>query len=108
RDLRKTHPLSREEEGRLATRIRKGDLEARNRLVTANLRFAVDVAKRYQGRGVPLEDLISVANLGLIEAAKRFDGVSVCVLLLMRSGGYAGIFSKRWAKRAILSICPAM
>jgi RNA polymerase primary sigma factor len=76
RDVRKTHPLSREEERRLASQIRRGDLKARNQLVTANLRFALDVAKRYQGRGLPLEDLISAANLGLLEAAKRFDGVN--------------------------------
>jgi len=75
-DVQKTHPLTREAERQLALRIRKGDLAARNKLVTANLRFALDVAKRYQGRGLPLEDLISSANLGLLEAAKRFDGVN--------------------------------
>lgn len=73
-DVRKTHPLSREEEQKLSTRIKNGNLKARNQLVTANLRFALDVAKRYQGRGLPLDDLISAANFGLIEAAKRFDG----------------------------------
>jgi RNA polymerase primary sigma factor len=73
-DVRKTQPLSREEEQKLSERIKKGNMRARNQLVTANLRFALDVAKRYQGRGLPLEDLISSANLGLIEAAKRFDG----------------------------------
>ena len=76
RDVQKTHPLTREAERRLASRIKKGDVNARNELVTANLRFALDVAKRYQGRGVPLGDLISSANLGLLEAAKRFDGVN--------------------------------
>ncbi|MBT3604515.1 MAG: RNA polymerase sigma factor RpoD/SigA [Candidatus Latescibacteria bacterium] len=74
KDVRKTHPLTREEEQKLSERIKKGNLRARNQLVTANLRFALDVAKRYQGRGLPLEDLISSANLGLLEAAKRFDG----------------------------------
>ncbi len=73
-DVRKTHPLSREEEKMLSARIKNGNLKARNQLVTANLRFALDVAKRYQGRGLPLDDLISAANFGLIEAAKRFDG----------------------------------
>jgi len=73
-DVRKTHPLSREEEKTLSARIKNGNLKARNQLVTANLRFALDVAKRYQGRGLPLDDLISAANFGLIEAAKRFDG----------------------------------
>jgi RNA polymerase primary sigma factor len=73
-DVRKTHPLSREEEQMLSARIKNGNLKARNQLVTANLRFALDVAKRYQGRGLPLDDLVSAANFGLIEAAKRFDG----------------------------------
>lgn len=73
-DVRKTHPLSREEEQKLSERIKKGNVRARNQLVTANLRFALDVAKRYQGRGTPLADLISAANFGLLEAAKRFDG----------------------------------
>lgn len=73
-DVRKTHPLSREEEKTLSERIQKGSVRARNELVTANLRFALDVAKRYQGRGLPLDDLISAANIGLLEAAKRFDG----------------------------------
>ncbi len=76
REVQRTHPLSREEEQRLASRIQKGDIEARNRLVTANLRFALDVARRYQGRGLPLDDLIGAANMGLVEAARRFNGLS--------------------------------
>ena len=76
KEIQRTHPLSRPEERQLASRIQKGDLEARNRLVSANLRFALDMARRYQGRGLPLEDLISMANIGLLEAAKRFDGLS--------------------------------
>jgi RNA polymerase primary sigma factor len=57
----------------LARRIKRGDEEARNRLVEANLRFVVSVAKEYQNRGVPLADLISAGNMGLITAAERFD-----------------------------------
>ena len=76
REVRRTHPLSREEERRLASRIRKGDIEARNRLATANLRFALNVARRYEGRGLPLDELICAANMGLLEAANRFDGQS--------------------------------
>ena len=66
-------PLSGSDEIDLARRIKAGDESARNRLVEANLRFVVSVAKDYQNRGVPLPDLISAGNMGLITAAERFD-----------------------------------
>lgn len=65
--------ISAEEEKELARRIKKGDQEALQKLTRANLRFVVSVAKQYQNQGLPLNDLISEGNLGLIEAAKRFD-----------------------------------
>jgi RNA polymerase primary sigma factor len=65
--------LSREVEAALARRSRDGDAEALDALVRGNLRFVVSVAKRYQGRGVSLLDLISEGNLGLIRAAQSFD-----------------------------------
>lgn len=57
----------------LARRLEGGDPDARQRLVSANLRLVVAIAKRYQGRGVLLEDLIQEGNLGLIRAVERFD-----------------------------------
>ncbi|MEW6755575.1 MAG: RNA polymerase sigma factor RpoD/SigA [Candidatus Latescibacterota bacterium] len=72
-EIAHSKPLSGAEEVVLARRIKEGDEEARNRLVEANLRFVVSVAKEYQNRGVPLADLISAGNMGLITAAERFD-----------------------------------
>jgi RNA polymerase primary sigma factor len=73
RDLADSHPLPIEEEVQLAGRIRQGDMEARDRLVEANLRFVVRVAIEYQNRELSLPDLISAGNIGLITAAERFD-----------------------------------
>jgi RNA polymerase primary sigma factor len=66
--------LSAKEEIRIAERIQLGDDEALAELVQANLRFVVSVAKQYQNLGLPLSDLINEGNLGLMVAAKRFDG----------------------------------
>jgi RNA polymerase primary sigma factor len=69
-----TTPLSSQREVELSARIQQGDLEARDELVRANLRFVIDIAAQYEGRGLSLAERISAGNLGLITAAERFDG----------------------------------
>lgn len=73
RDISVFPLISREEEVRLAQRIRADDQEALDTLVRSNLRFVVSVAKKYQNQGVNLSDLINEGNLGLIRAAHKFD-----------------------------------
>ncbi len=65
--------LTREEEQALGRRIRAGDEQAKARLVEANLRLVVQVARRYLNRGLPLPDLIEEGNLGLLRAAEKFE-----------------------------------
>ena len=72
-EIKKAPLLDRDEETALANEAKAGSVKARRRLVECNLRFAVQVAKQYQGMGLELEDLIQVANLGLFEAVERFD-----------------------------------
>ncbi len=72
-DIRRERLLDAEAEAELARRSRAGDEAARVRLVSANLRFVVSVARGYRGRGVPLADLVNEGNLGLVRAADRFD-----------------------------------
>ena len=72
-EIKKAPLLDKYTETAMAEKALAGDKEAQNILVESNLRFAVQVAKQYQGMGLELEDLIGFANLGLFEAAKRFD-----------------------------------
>jgi len=73
-DISTSEPLTREREVELAARIGRGDQAAREELVQANLRFVVDVARRYRERGLSMSELVSAGNLGLMKAADRFDG----------------------------------
>ncbi len=72
-DISKFSIISAEEEVELTIRIREGDQNALEKLVVANLRFVVSVAKQYQNQGLPLLDLINEGNLGLVKAATKFD-----------------------------------
>ncbi|MCE1189057.1 MAG: sigma-70 family RNA polymerase sigma factor [Ignavibacteria bacterium] len=72
-EIGKVSLLTPDDEIELARKIKAGDQGAKERLVKANLRFVVSVAKQYQNQGLPLGDLINEGNLGLIKAAERFD-----------------------------------
>lgn len=73
KEIGKLQPLSSETEAKVAARIHKGDQEAVDILVKANLRFVVSVARNYQNQGMSLCDLINEGNIGLVRAAQKFD-----------------------------------
>ncbi len=97
KEINKIPLLTREEETDYATRAENGDEIAKHKLVQANLRFVVNVAKKYQNQGLPLSDLISEGNIGLMNAIERFDV----------SKGYHFIsYAVWWIRQAILkAIC---
>jgi RNA polymerase primary sigma factor len=72
-DIGKIDLITAEEEVTLTRRIKRGDIQALEKLTKANLRFVVSVSKQYQNQGLSLSDLINEGNLGLIKAAERFD-----------------------------------
>jgi RNA polymerase primary sigma factor len=86
--------LSREEEERTARAAMNGNKAAREKLVNSNLRFVVNVAKKYQGLGMPLEDLIAEGNIGLVSAADRFDVDKNCRFIS---------YAVWWIRQSILS-----
>ena len=97
KDINKVSLLSRDEETDLALKAKAGDKAAKDRIVNANLRFVVNVAKKYQNHGLDLPDLISEGNIGLLTAVDRFDV----------SKGYHFIsYAVWWIRQAILkAIC---
>ena len=89
--------LTREEEDVIARQAVQGDRKARDKLVNANLRFVVNVAKKYQGQGLPLADLISEGNIGLLNAVERYD---------VEKGYHFISYAVWWIKQSILkAIC---
>src|SRR5262245_38235548 len=73
REINETALLNAQEEKQLAYRIEQGDSEARDRMVRANLRLVVNIARAYTGKGLGLQDLIEEGNLGLLRAVEGFD-----------------------------------
>ena len=73
KEINKIPLLTRDEENQLAMRAKAGDKSARDKIVRANLRFVINVAKKYQNRGLELTDLISEGNIGLLNAIEKFD-----------------------------------
>ena len=97
RDINRIPLLTREQEIDYATRARDGDEAAKEHLVRANLRFVVNVAKKYQNQGLPLTDLISEGNIGLMNAVERFD---------VTKGYHFISYAVWWIRQAILkAVC---
>jgi RNA polymerase primary sigma factor len=91
-EIGKTALLTPKEEVQLARRIRKGDKAARDHMISANLRLVVKIAHDYKDFGLPLLDLISEGNIGLIKAVERFDP---------RKGGKLSTYAAWWIKQSI-------
>ena len=91
-EIAKTPLLTIEEEFALAKRIRRGDKAARDHMIKANLRLVVKIAMDYKDFGLPLLDLISEGNIGLIKAVERFDP---------RKGGKLSTYAAWWIKQSI-------
>jgi len=92
REIGQVALLTPKEEIALAKRIKRGDKAAREHMIKANLRLVVKIARDYEGMGVPLLDLISEGNIGLIKAVERFDP---------RKGGKLSTYAAWWIKQSI-------
>jgi RNA polymerase primary sigma factor len=96
REIGQVKLLSREEETALARRVQRGDEEAREQMIKANLRLVVKIAHDYEDMGLPLLDLISEGNLGLMKAVDRFDPAKGAKLSV-----YAALWIKQCIRRAL-------
>src|SRR3954462_9551249 len=98
REINETPLLNAEEEKQLAYKIEDGDTEARDRMVRANLRLVVNIARSYTGKGLGLQDLIEEGNLGLLRAVEGFDPN-----MNTRFSTYASYWIKQSIKRALVN-----
>src|ERR1700687_10055 len=98
REINETALLSADEEKELAHKIEDGDSEARDRMVRANLRLVVNIARSYTGKGLGLQDLIEEGNLGLLRAVEGFDPS-----MNTRFSTYASYWIKQSIKRALVN-----
>lgn len=98
KEVRKHPLLTLEEEKKITARIKKGDKNARKRLIESNLRLVIKIAKKYQNRGLPLIDLIQEGNFGLIRAVDKFNPELDC-----RFSTYATWWIKQSVERAIMN-----
>src|SRR5438105_7038632 len=98
REINETALLNAQEEKQLAYRIENGDGEARDRMVRANLRLVVNIARSYTGKGLALQDLIEEGNLGLLRAVEGFDPA-----MNTRFSTYASYWIKQSIKRALVN-----
>src|SRR5438128_6850577 len=98
REINETALLSADEEKELAHKIEAGDSEARDRMVRANLRLVVNIARSYTGKGLGLQDLIEEGNLGLLRAVEGFDPT-----MNTRFSTYASYWIKQSIKRALVN-----
>jgi len=92
REIAKTELLTREQELELAEKIKQGDKKARSLMIRANLRLVVKIAQDYANYGLPLSDLISEGNIGLMKAVERFDP---------EKGGKLSTYGSWWIKQSI-------
>jgi len=98
REINETALLTADDEQELAIAIGEGDLEARDRMVRANLRLVVNIARGYTGKGLNLQDLIEEGNLGLLRAVEGFDPA-----MGTRFSTYASYWIKQSIKRALIN-----
>lgn len=98
REINETKLLSAQDERDLAHRIAQGDVRARDRMVRANLRLVVNIARGYTGKGLALQDLIEEGNLGLLRAVEGFDPA-----VGTRFSTYASYWIKQSIKRALIN-----
>lgn len=73
KELKKCEPIPFSYERELILKSKEGDVDARNKIIESNLRFVFNIARKYTGKGIPISDLISEGNLGLVKAIEKFD-----------------------------------